>query len=107
MNKNPELIIPINKKTPQVTHHVISSEITYRKIKNNRYELEVICASRPNLLGLIVKEINSIGMSIHNAKINTLGQRAEDFFIISQKNKINSERQLQKLSKNIKLKIND
>ena len=107
MNKNPELIIPTNKKTPQVTHHVISSEITYRKIKNNRYELEVICASRPNLLGLIVKEINSIGMSIHNAKINTLGQRAEDFFIISQKNKINSERQLQKLSKNIKLKIND
>ena len=69
--------------------------------------MEVVCASRSNLLGLIVKEINSLEMSIHNAKINTLGQRAEDFFIISSKIKLNLENRIQKLMKNIKLKVDE
>ena len=51
-------------------------------------------------------EINLLGMSIHNAKINTLGQRAEDFFIVSPKNKVNLEKQLNNLAMNIKSKIN-
>ena len=93
------------KKTLQAIHHEIESKVTYNKIKNNLYELQVITASRPNLLGLIVKEINSLDMSIHNAKINTLGQRAEDFFIVSSKNKVNLEKKLQHLSINIKSKI--
>ena len=107
INKTSELAIPINKKTQQVIHHEINSEITCRKIKANRYQLEVICASRQNLLGLIVKEINSLEMSIHNAKINTLGQRAEDFFIISSKIKLNLEKRIQTLIKNIRSKVDE
>jgi len=107
LNKKSELTIPVSRKTLQATHHEIDSQITCRKIKTNRYQLEVICASRPNLLGLIVKEINSLEMSVHNAKINTLGQRAEDFFIISSKNKLNLEKRIQILLKNIKLKVNE
>ena len=103
--KTTKLILPKYKKTLQATHHRIKSEVTYKKVKNNRYEIEVITASRPNLLGLIAKEINLLGMSIHNAKINTLGQRAEDFFIVSPKNKVNLEKQLNNLSTNIKSKI--
>ena len=99
--------IPINKKTMQVTHHEITSRITCRKIKANRYQLEVVCASRQNLLGLIVKEINSLELSVHNAKINTLGQRAEDFFIISSKIKLNLESRIQTLIKNIRLKVDE
>ena len=78
-----------------------------RKIKTNRYQLEVVCASRLNLLGIIVKEINLLGMSVHNAKINTLGQRAEDFFIISSKIKLNLEKRIQTLIKNIRLKVDE
>jgi len=107
LNKNTELTTPVNKKTLQATHHEINSQITCRKIKTNRYQLEVICASRPNLLGLIVKEINSLEMSIHNAKINTLGQRAEDFFIISSKIKLNLESRIRTLIKNIRSKVDD
>ena len=107
LNKNSNLTITLPKKTPQATYHKIESRINYKKIKNNRYQLDVICASRPNLLGLIIKEISLLGMSIHNAKINTLGQRAEDFFIVSSKNKSNLENQFKKLLKNIKSKIND
>jgi len=107
LNKTSELSMPINKKTLQVTHHEIDSQITCRKIKDNRYQLEVICASRINLLGLIVKEISSLEMSIHNAKINTLGQRAEDFFIISSKTKLNLESRIRTLIKNIKSKVDD
>ena len=33
MNKNPELIIPINKKTPQVTHHVLVLKLRIEKLK--------------------------------------------------------------------------
>ena len=107
IDKHSKFNIPINKKTPQVTYHEIDSQITCRKLKNNRYQLDVICASRANLLGLIVKEINLLEMSIHNAKINTLGQRAEDFFIISSKIKLNLEKRIQKLIKNIKLKVDE
>jgi len=107
LNKNTELTTPVNKKTLQVKHHEINSQITCRKIKTNRYQLEVICALRPNLLGLIVKEINSLEMSIHNAKINTLGQRAEDFFIISSKIKLNLESRIRTLIKNIRSKVDD
>ena len=107
LSKHSELIIPINKKTMQVTHHEITSQITCRKIKSNRYQLEVVCASRQNLLGLIVKEINSLELSVHNAKINTLGQRAEDFFIISSKIKLNLENRIETLIKNIKSKVDE
>jgi len=107
LNKNTELTTPVNKKTLQATHHEINSQITCRKIKTNRYQLEVICASRPNLLGLIVKEINALEMSVHNAKINTLGQRAEDFFIISSKIKLNLESRIRILIKNIRSKVDD
>ena len=105
-DKNTKLILSKYKKTSQATHHQIKSEVTYKKVKNDRYEIEVITASRPNLLGLIAKEINLLGMSIHNAKINTLGQRAEDFFIVSLKNKVGIEKQLNNLSMNIKAQIN-
>ena len=107
LNKQPELTIPVNRKTLQVKHHRINSQITCRKIKANRYQLEVICASRINLLGLIVKEISSLEMSIHNAKINTLGQRAEDFFIISSKIKLNLESRIRTLIKNIRSKVDE
>ena len=107
LNKTSKLTIPVNNKTLQVKYHEINSEITCKKIKNNRYQLEVICASRPNLLGLIVKEINFLEMSVHNAKINTLGQRAEDFFIISSKIKLNLESRIQTLIKNIRLKVDE
>ena len=46
-------------------------------------------------------------MSIHNAKINTLGQRAEDFFIISSKIKLNLENRIEMLIKNIRLKVDE
>ncbi len=105
-DKNTKLILSKYKKTSQATHHQIKSEVSYKKVKNDRYEIEVITASRPNLLGLIAKEINLLGMSIHNAKINTLGQRAEDFFIVSLKNKVGIEKQLNNLSMNIKAQIN-
>ncbi len=107
LNKNSKLTTPINKKTLQATYHEIDSQITCRKIKTNRYQLDVICASRPNLLGLIVKEINSLEISVHNAKINTLGQRAEDFFIISSKIKLNLETRIQTLIKNIRSRVNE
>jgi [protein-PII] uridylyltransferase len=107
LNKDSELTIPVNQKTMQVKHHEIDSQITCRKIKANRYQLEVVCASRQNLLGLIVKEINSLKLSVHNAKINTLGQRAEDFFIISSKIKLNLESRIQTLIKNIRLKVDE
>ncbi|MDB4040911.1 HD domain-containing protein, partial [Methylophilaceae bacterium] len=107
LNKHFKLNIPVNRKIPQVKYHKFDTKITCRKIRANRFQLEVVCASRPNLLGLIVKEIYSLEMSIHNAKINTLGQRAEDFFIISSKIKLNLETRIETLIKNIKLKVDE
>ena len=93
------------KKTRQAIHHEIGTNIIYKLVNNDQFELQVITDSRPGLLTLIVNEINLLGLSISNAKINTLGQRAEDFFIINSNNKTISKQNIKKLIDNIKVKL--
>ncbi|MGE4596924.1 MAG: [protein-PII] uridylyltransferase, partial [Methylophilaceae bacterium] len=93
------------KKTRQAIHHEIGTNIIYKSVNNKQFELQVITDSRPGLLILIVNEINLLGLSISNAKINTLGQRAEDFFIINSNNKTISKQNIKKLIDNIKVKL--
>ena len=60
---------------------------------------------RSGLLSLIANEINSLGLSINNAKINSLGQRAEDFFIIQSDNQKISTKNIKLLTNNIEKKL--
>jgi len=59
--------------------------------------LEIITDSRPGLLNMISSEINRLDFEIDKARINTLGNRAEDFFLITAKKlEKNTIKQLEK-----------
>jgi len=61
--------------------------------------MELITSDRPGLLSRIGKALMECQVKVHNAKIGTFGERAEDIFYISDKNDhpISNEQQLEQL----------
>jgi [protein-PII] uridylyltransferase len=45
--------------------------------------LSVIAGDRPGLLSRVARVLTNYDVSLHTAKINTLGARAEDVFLVS------------------------
>ncbi|WP_426417337.1 [protein-PII] uridylyltransferase [Aestuariirhabdus sp. LZHN29] len=84
--KHPEdYPLVVRRRTPrQLKHFSYPAEIT---ISNDpvihRTILEVVAPDRPGLLALIGQVFMELDLSIHNAKIATLGERVEDVFIIT------------------------
>ena len=68
------------KHTPFATQVNISAEVS-----SNRHTLELITADRPGLLSKVAFIFLQLRIDLHNAKINTLGKRAEDSFLVSDK----------------------
>ena len=50
---------------------------------NNRTVLELVAADRPGLLLQVGKVLEQQRVALHNAKIATLGERAEDVFFVT------------------------
>ena len=78
------------------------TEVTFDINKKGQYNLEIITDNKKGLLNLIANEINHFGFSIDDAKINTLGTRVEDFFVISSKDNHVVLDKLNQLSDSIK-----
>jgi [protein-PII] uridylyltransferase len=68
----------------QVKHFPMTPIITMEAgPEGNNHLLSVVAGDRPGLLSLIAKTLLLHGVQLHTAKINTLGNRAEDTFLIS------------------------
>jgi len=78
------------KLTPFITTiHV------HKEPQSSHHEVQVITGDRPSLLAKIALIFLGLEIDLHNAKIDTLGNRAEDSFLISGKSgKVLSEEQL-------------
>ncbi|MFM2392997.1 MAG: Bifunctional uridylyltransferase/uridylyl-removing enzyme, partial [Bacteroidota bacterium] len=88
----------LSERSRQATHHTFDTKISILQIEQSSvYQLEVITDDRHGLLSLISDQLSKEEISINHAKINTLGSRAEDTFLITYKNHL-------KMSKK---KIND
>ncbi|WNC73697.1 [protein-PII] uridylyltransferase [Thalassotalea psychrophila] len=90
-----------------ITHHLTQDEnIEYRKIplpkkfkqftfptrvgfiehnNKNITSLEIVAIDRPGLLAEIGNVFQQCGLNVHMAKVTTFGERAEDVFIVSNK----------------------
>ncbi len=65
-------------------HFPITPEISIKPDeKNPYYILSVTAGDRPGLLSLIAQILLKHGIHLHTAKITTLGERAEDTFLIT------------------------
>ena len=71
----------------QVKHMPIQAQITIKEEpENNNHTLDMIANDRPGLLATVAQQFLIHDVELHNAKINTLGNRAEDTFLISARN---------------------
>jgi len=75
---------PLGKPTRQQRHFPITPviEITPDE-QGQRFVLEIVAADRTGLLARIAAVLSGRGISIQTARINTLGARAEDVFVVS------------------------
>ncbi len=68
----------------QIKHFPIASEVALRLDERAGYHtLSIVTSDRPGLLYGIAYVFVTYGIQLHTAKINTLGERAEDIFMIS------------------------
>ncbi|MEY3885691.1 MAG: hypothetical protein RIS87_1466 [Pseudomonadota bacterium] len=83
----------------QVKHMPIQAIINISaETDSNNHKLEIVANDRPGLLATLANKLLINGIELHNAKINTLGNRAEDTFLISAKRgKLLSGQQLEVL----------
>lgn len=73
----------------QVKHMPIKSSVMVESVpKSNNHKLEIVAGDRPGLLSTIAHAFLTHQVQIQTAKINTLGKRAEDVFLISGKSGI-------------------
>lgn len=71
----------------QVKHMPIQTQVTIiEETDNNNHKLDIIANDRPGLLATLAQQFLIQEIELHNAKINTLGNRAEDTFLISARN---------------------
>lgn len=71
----------------QVKHMPIQAQLTVKEeLDNNQIVLDLITNDRPGLLATVAQQFLQHNVALHNAKINTLGNRVEDSFLISAQN---------------------
>jgi [protein-PII] uridylyltransferase len=85
LDKNQPLESPLKGRiSRQVKHMPILAKVTItQETENNNHKLEIIANDRPGLLATLAHLFLVLKIELHNAKINTLGSRAEDTFLIS------------------------
>jgi [protein-PII] uridylyltransferase len=70
-----------------VKHFRIETQVNFSEDRrNHRTVMEVIAADRPGLLSRIARALTECSVRLQNAKVATLGARAEDLFFISDEN---------------------
>jgi len=68
----------------RVRHFPVSPSVDLRPDERGTYNvLSIVASDRPGLLYGIARLLAGYGISLQSAKINTLGDRAEDVFLIS------------------------
>jgi [protein-PII] uridylyltransferase len=87
ISENSPLESPLQGRiSRQVKHMPIQAQIRISpEIESNNHKLEITANDRPGLLAMLAHRFLIEEIELHNAKINTLGNRAEDTFLISAK----------------------
>ncbi len=80
----PEIDIPSRARSArQAKHFPLTPEITVRHSRTAPYfELGITCADKPGLLSAIARALHESNINLHDARITTLGNRAEDIFVV-------------------------
>jgi [protein-PII] uridylyltransferase len=68
----------------RVRHFPISPSVDIRPDERGAYHvLSIVASDRPGLLYSVARTLARYGVSLQTARVNTLGDRAEDVFLVS------------------------
>jgi [protein-PII] uridylyltransferase len=85
LERNAPLEPPVlGRVSRQLRAFPLPPEVTVRRDERGRYfYLTLIAGDRPGLLSRVARVLVDYGATVHSAKIDTLGARAEDMFLLS------------------------
>jgi [protein-PII] uridylyltransferase len=82
--RSPLPALPNPRLSRQLRHFPISPEVNIQPDDKGAYQvLSVIAGDRPGLLSRIARVLTAYDINLQTAKINTLGARAEDVFLVT------------------------
>jgi [protein-PII] uridylyltransferase len=97
--------IQVQRREPrQIKHFTVPTQLYFHEDPQNRYTiLELIATDRPGLLSKVGQAFTRCGIRLYNAKISTIGSRAEDIFYITdpEERPLTGESQKRRLSEAI------
>jgi [protein-PII] uridylyltransferase len=74
---------PAGRVSRHLRHFPLSPEVRlFPDDKGTHYILEIVAGDRPGLLARVASTLASADINVASARINTLGERAEDVFLI-------------------------
>ena len=74
----------IHKQSRQARHFPIETSITFLETSSNKHTvIELITTDHAGLLSTIGRAFNELDIQLHDAKITTIGSRAEDMFYVT------------------------
>lgn len=72
------------RESRQIKHFTVATQIYFHDDPQNRYTLlELVATDRPGLLSKVGQAFTQCGIHLYNARISTIGSRAEDIFYIT------------------------
>jgi [protein-PII] uridylyltransferase len=84
MQTTPTPIEVLRREPRQVRHFAVRTEIYFHEDPQNRYTvLELNATDRPGLLSKVGQAFGHCHIKLYNARISTIGSRAEDIFYIT------------------------
>jgi [protein-PII] uridylyltransferase len=84
VRRSPLPALPNPRLSRQLRHFPISPEVNIQPDDRGAYQvLSVIAGDRPGLLSRIARVLTAYDINLQTAKINTLGARAEDVFLVT------------------------
>ena len=79
--KSPALSIAPNR---QLQHFTVQTDVRFlHENKKEHTEMELVALDKPGLLAQVSQIFSELNLNLLNAKITTVGEKAEDFFILT------------------------
>ena len=68
----------------QLQHFSVKTEVRFlHESKTEHTEMELVALDKPGLLAEVSQIFSELNLNLLNAKITTVGEKAEDFFILT------------------------
>jgi [protein-PII] uridylyltransferase len=102
--------LPTHRKPRILRHFKVTTRIIFSQLVDKGVtQMEINTGDMPGLLSRLGEAMDGLGIRVHNAHINTLGEQAEDIFYVTKRNgeRITDEAQQDVIRKTLEKAVQD